>query len=226
MKILTEYKTKNEPATMKAQHVNGVTIKDFKPGEAVGIYLRDLKPNTINLIETLLASYTKEVVKQLKSGKYVTVKKHYGAHPLTLKYEGKQYKLYSMTDWKHTYQDPKDQLKTKTDRHPILESYLEQRKRHNEWVEKNSLKKQYKLILDNYDIPEDHEVDSFLQELAPLYEVDVDYTDNLSRYRAYVQLKYYLDHDFEYSRPANAAFIMPIGNETYLEDLIYKEQSI
>ena len=53
--------------------------------------------------------------------------------------------------------------------------------------------------------------------------MDVDYSDNLSKYRAYIQIKYYLDHDFEYSRPANAAFIMPIGNETYLEDLIYKE---
>ena len=201
MKILTEYKSKEEPNTFKALSTFGITIKDFKPGEAVGIYLKTLYPSTIDLIESLL----------------------YFKHPLTLKYENVQYKLYSLEDWKQTYQDPDDQIKTKTDRHPILKAYLDNRKEYNEQKLAKSLTNQYQIIFDNFKLPSEQEIDSFLQDLAPLYEVDVDYSDNLSKYRAYIQIKYYLEHDFEYSRPANAAFIMPIGNETYLEDLIYKE---
>ena len=201
MKILTEYKSKEEPNTFKALSTFGITIKDFKPGEAVGIYLKTLYPSTIDLIESLL----------------------YFKHPLTLKYENVQYKLHTLEDWKQTYQDPDDQIKTKTDRHPILKTYLDNRKEYNERKLAKSLTNQYQIILENFKLPSEQEIDSFLQDLAPLYEVDVDYSDNLSKYRAYIQIKYYLDHDFEYSRPANAAFIMPIGNETYLEDLIYKE---
>lgn len=201
MKILTEYKSKEEPNTFKALLTFGITIKDFKPGEAVGIYLKTLYPSTIDLIESLL----------------------YFKHPLTLKYENVQYKLHRLEDWKQTYQDPDDQIKTKTDRHPILKAYLDNRKEYNERKLAKSLTNQYQIIFDNFKLPSEQEIDSFLQDLAPLYEVDVDYSDNLSKYRAYIQIKYYLDHDFEYSRPANAAFIMPIGNETYLEDLIYKE---
>lgn len=201
MKILTEYKSKEEPNTFKALSTFGITIKDFKPGEAVGIYLKTLYPSTIDLIESLL----------------------YFKHPLTLKYENVQYKLHSLEDWKQTYQDPNDQIKTKTDRHPILKAYLDNRKEYNEQKLAKSLTNQYQIIFDNFKLPSEQEIDSFLQDLAPLYEVDVDYSDNLSKYRAYIQIKYYLEHNFEYSRPANAAFIMPIGNETYLEDLIYKE---
>lgn len=201
MQILTEYKDKEEPKTLQAELVYGKTIRNFKPGEAVGIYLRTLYPSTIDLIESLL----------------------YFKHPLTLKYGNMQYKLYTLDDWKVTYQDPMDQLKTKTDRHPILQAYLDNRKEYAERQKVVTLKKQFQIIFDNFKLPEDHEIDSFLQDMAPLYEVDVDYSDNLSKYRAYIQITYYLEHDFEYSRPANAAFIMPVGNETYLEDLIYKE---
>ena len=203
MKILTEYKSKEEPNTFKALSTFGITIKDFKPGEAVGIYLKTLYPSTIDLIESLL----------------------YFKHPLTLKYENVQYKLHSLEDWKQTYQDPDDQIKTKTDRHPILKAYLDNRKEYNEQKLAKSLTNQYQIIFDNFKLPSEQEIDSFLQDLAPLYEVDVDYSDNLSKYRAYIQIKYYLEHNFEYSRPDNAAFIMPIGNETYLEDLIYKERT-
>lgn len=201
MKILTEYKDKKEPKTLQAQLIYGLTIKDFRPGEAVGIYLREIYPSTVDLIESLL----------------------YFKHPLTLKYEDTQYKLNTLEDWKVTYQDPKDQIKTKTDRHPLLQMYLNNRKEYNENKQAKRRKEQYNIIFENYKLPDENEIDSFLQDLAPLYEVDVDYSDNLSKYRAYIQIKYYLEHDFEYSRPANAAFIMPIGNETYLEDLIYKE---
>lgn len=203
MQILTEYKSKEEPKTLQAELVYGKTIRNFRPGEAVGIYLKEIYPSTVDLIESLL----------------------YFKHPLTLKYNDEQYKLNTLDDWKVTYQDPKDQIKTKTDRHPVLQAYLDNRKEYTESKKAESLRDQYEIIFDNFKLPEDHEIDAFLQDMAPLYEVDVDYTDSLSRYRAYVQIKYYLEHDFEYSKPANAAFIMPIGNETYLEDLIYKERT-
>lgn len=200
MKILTEYKSKEEPNTLNADMVYGYTIKNFRKGEAVGIYLKHIYPSTVDLIESLL----------------------YFKHPLTLKYGNEQYKLYSLEDWKVTYQDPKDQIKTKTDKHPLYQIYLDNRKEYTEKKDAKKLNEQYEIIFENFELPNEEEMDKFLQDTAPLYEVDVDYTDNLSKYRAYVQLKYYLEHDFEYSRPANAAFIMPVGNQTYLEDLIYK----
>ena len=223
MKILTEYKSKEEPNTLKAEYTYNVSLRDFKQGEAVGIYLKDLKPCTMALIESLLASYDTKKWKERKNGKDpVLVTKHYTSHPITLKYGDKQYKLYRPEDWKYTHQDEKDQIKTKTERHPILIEYLENRKKLKEYREKRILREQYNLIFDNFELPEEHEMEDFIKQLAPLYEIDVDYEDNLSKYRAYVQLKYYLDNDFEYSRPASDVIIMPVGNVNYLEDLIYK----
>lgn len=204
MKIITEYKDKDVPQTKDAIYINAISIKDFNRGEAAGIYLRDLKYNTICLIESLL----------------------YYKHPVTLKYGDKQYKLYTKDDWRCTYQDPKDQLKTKTERHVILEEYLNKRKEAREFKNTKSLRAQYNMLLEFCDFPDNEELEAFLRDTAPLYDVDVDYEDNISKYRAYIQLKYYLEHDFEYSNPANKVEVLAIGREDYLENIIYREQEL
>ena len=232
MKILTEYRDEKIPATMKAEPLYDLytkqinyTIKDFKPGEAVGIYLTTFDSRTKELIEELLAEYTiKRVIE--KDGKRKQIERHYTPHNITLKYKDDQYKLSALDDWKESYEDPENPKRVKYIKHPMLAVFESEIQKRKEQYENKKLKDQYNIIFENYKLPDENEIDSFLQDMAPLYEVDVDYSDNLSRYRAYIQIKYYLEHDFEYSRPANAAFIMPIGNETYLEDLIYKEGKV
>ena len=203
MKILTEYKNKENT---KAISTYGMTIRNFKPGEAVGIYLRELYPATMDLINDLL----------------------YFKHPVTLKYDNVQYKLYSLDEWKRTYQDPKDQIKTKTELHPVLKEYYDKRKEYFERKKDESIKMQYYAIyqLDPaYQNITDEELQAYIREVAPMYEIDVDYSNRLDMLRAYIQLHYYLENDIEYSRPANDIQIIPVGNPMLFDDLIYKVQN-
>ena len=203
MKILTEYKNKENT---KAISTYGMTIKNFKPGEAVGIYLRELYPATMDLINDLL----------------------YFKHPVTLKYDNVQYKLYSLDEWKKTYQDPKDQIKTKTELHPVLKEYYDKRKEYLERKKDESIKMQYYAIyqLDpTYQNITDEELESYIKQVAPMYEIDVDYSNRLDMLRAYIQLHYYLENDIEYSRPASDIQIIPVGNPMLFDDLIYKVQN-
>ena len=203
MKILTEYKNKENT---KAISTYGITIRNFKPGEAVGIYLRELYPATIDLINDLL----------------------YFKHPVTLKYNNVQYKLYSLDEWKRTYQDPKDQIKTKTELHPILKEYYDKKKEYFEKKKSESTRLQYYAIyqLDPaYQNLSDGDLQAYIREVAPMYEIDVDYSNRLDMLRAYIQLHYYLDNDIEYSRPASDIQIIPVGNPMLFDDLIYKVQN-
>ena len=206
MKILTEYKSTLEPKTLEAESTYGITIRNFYPGEAVGIYLRELYPSTISLIESLL----------------------YFKHNITLKYQGKQYKLDSLDDWKYTYQDPNDQIKVKTDRHVIYQAYLEQQKEYKlarlDKARMNLFKRYYELNPELEAMSDDRIV-TYLEELAPLYEVDYDQNDRLSLIVSYIQVNYYINHDFDYSRPAGDIQVYQIGDMQLLSDLVWKCQN-
>ena len=186
---------------------NWMTIKNFEPGEAVGIYLKQLKPSTINLIHDLL----------------------YFKHPVTLKYNDKQYKLYCIEDWSHTYQDPEDQLRKKTDRHPILQDYLAQQKEERFYKEKRKRTQTMNLLY--LDCPElkdttEEEMDLIIHNYAPLFQMSVDYEDPIEKMQAYIQLKFYIDNEFQPDViPADEEMLITFGNELYFEDLIYKRRS-
>ena len=177
MKILTE----NTKLDLNAESVfNYTKLNDFKRGEAVGIYLHNLYYHTIDLIGLLL----------------------YYKHPVTLKYEDKQYKLYTKEDWTQTFQDPKDQIKTKTVRHPILQEYLDRQKAQRELLDAKRKYEKEQEALSNYTIIDEPEVDRIVRPLARLYDIDVDYEDQLSKTEAYYQILYYLDNDIPYTNPA------------------------
>lgn len=208
MKILTEYKDKNDTKVSSADLIQDwMTIKNFKPGEAVGIYLKQLNPKTINLIHDLL----------------------YFKHPITLKYGDKQYKLYDISEWTCTHQDPKDQIKKVTERHPILIDYLNKQQEERGYKEKRKLKHRYESLYLEY--PElrnitDEEMDLIIHNYAPLFQMRVDYDDPLEKMRAYIQLKFYIDHEFKPDViPADEEMVITFGNELYFEDLIYKRIS-
>ena len=201
MKILTEYKNKENKDAISTY---GLTIRNFKPGEAVGIYLRELYPATMDLINDLL----------------------YFKHPLTLKYEDVQYKLYSLDDWKCTYQDPKDQIKTKTDRHPILKAYLDKRKEFI--INTQAIKQQNRFATLYKDYPEleiltDEVLDAFINTNARAYEVYPASDDRYDKLLAYMQVRYYMDNGFEPTRELpDDMQIISFGDLTYMNDIVYK----
>lgn len=149
-------------------------------------------------------------------------------HQVSIRYEGVFYKLDNIDEWRRTYQDPKDQIKTKTEMHPVLKDYYEKRKAYLELKRNKSIYAQYERIYSVYpelkDMSEEA-LTSYIKELAPMYEIDVDYTDKLSLLNSYIQLKFYLDHDIEYSRPANNIQVIPVGDPVLFEDLAYKVQN-
>lgn len=201
MKILTEYKTKENKEAISTY---GITIRNFKPGEAVGIYLRELYPATMDLINDLL----------------------YFKHPLTLKYNDVQYKLYSLDDWKTTYQDPNDQIKTKTERHPILQEFLDKRKEYNINLEATKRQDRFKSLYNEY--PElqfitDEALDIFITRNARAYEVYPETDDRYDKLLTYIQVKFYQENDIEPIKELpNDLQIISFGDMTYLNDIVYK----
>lgn len=217
MKFLTEYRSKDEPKTLEAISTYGLSLKDFKQGEAVGIYLSELYPDTILLIERLLSSYTKEYYKNNK-----LVKVHYSAHPVTLKYEGKLYILHTIDEWKHTYQDPKDQIKTKTDRHPILEAYLEKRRTYIETKQALKQKERFYILYKEYPELEqlsDEVLDTLIASYSKVYDCYPDSDNRYDKLLTYIQIKYYIDNNIEPLRDLEELGIISVGDETYLEDI-------
>ena len=201
MKILTEYKTKENTNAISTY---GITIRNFRPGEAVGIYLRELYPATMDLINDLL----------------------YFKHPLTLKYNDVQYKLYSLDDWKTTYQDPNDQIKTKTERHPILQEFLDKRKEYNINLEATKRQDRFKSLYNEY--PElqfitDEALDIFITRNARAYEVYPETDDRYDKLLTYIQVKFYQENDIEPIKELpNDLQIISFGDMTYLNDIVYK----
>ena len=201
MKILTEYKTKENTNAISTY---GITIRNFRPGEAVGIYLRELYPATMDLINDLL----------------------YFKHPLTLKYNDVQYKLYSLDDWKTTYQDPNDQIKTKTERHPILQEFLDKRKEYNINLEAIKRQDRFKSLYNDYPELEfitDEALDIFITRNAKAYEVYPESDDRYDKLLTYIQVKFYQEHDIEPIKELpDDLQIISFGDMTYLNDIVYK----
>ena len=201
MKILTEYKTKENKEAISTY---GITIRNFRPGEAVGIYLRELYPATMDLINDLL----------------------YFKHPLTLKYNDTQYKLYSLADWRTTYQDPNDQIKTKTERHPILQEFLDKRKEYNINLEATKRQDRFKTLYNDYPELEfitDEALDIFITRNAKAYEIYPESDDRYDKLLTYIQVKFYQEHDIEPIRELpDDLQIISFGDMTYLNDIVYK----
>lgn len=192
--------------------------------ESVGIILDTMYKSTIDLIERLL----------------------YKKHQLTLKYGNETYILNTLDDWKCTEQSKKDILKQVTYKHILYQTYLDKRNEYIENQKELKLKEQYQIIYENFDIelPDDEELDNFIRTFGYLYQLDVDYSNRMSKLQTYYQLKWYLEHDIPYvNEPLSididdeqmfdrSMFKIPsyeepievisFGDQTYLEDFIYK----
>lgn len=206
MIVISEYSI--APSAIENYHNKGYRFayaKDnpvIRPKESVGVLLDTMYKSTIELIERLL----------------------YYKHKVTLKLDNKTYILNTLEDWKYTCQDPKDQIKTITYKHPVYQIYLDKRK---EYFDKQKAIKRSKNLEMIYtycvDIPEDEILESFLRNYAPLYQVDVDYTDTISKLTAYTQLIYYIEHNIEQIPRPNEEIL--VGDNTLLEDIYNSVQN-
>ena len=102
--------------------------------------------------------------------------------------------------------------------------YLDKRK---EYFDKQKAIKRSKNLEMIYtyceNIPEDDILESFLRNYAPLYQVDVDYTDTISKLNAYTQLIYYIEHNIEQIPRPNEEIL--VGDNTLLEDIYNSVQN-
>lgn len=232
--IISEYKLPD--SKIKEYKLKGYRFyygyeKMYIPKDArVGFLLKNMYPSTINRIETLL---------------------HFG-HPVQLKYGDIEEELLIKEDWKHTHQSDKDQLKSVTESSEIRKIYLEKRKTYIQETKDKQHLVQYNFWLSPIEeldaiklprIPDnEEELDNFLKQTAPRYDIYVDYNDKVSKAQAWYQTQYYLQQNFEYSNPVpvtdpgsaglddnqfisenwNGLEVISFGDMNYLEDYAYK----
>lgn len=183
-------------------------IPQIKYGEAVGFLMKAYCTSTIKLIEKLIYRKTKSnITAKLENGECIIIDKE---------------------NWKSTYYNDKTRnwysIKNK-----VLEIYDEQREIRSKKMQDYKKRKLTEELEEQIgDIPED--LDRFVKVFAPLYTVDYDPEDTLSKLRAYQQCKYYLDNDFEYTRdpfgmlPTEEKMFecVSFGNEEYMNDTCFK----
>lgn len=151
----------------------------IKDGESVGFLLDKLKYQTIDKINNLL----------------------YYKHTLTLKLDDKVYKLSTLDEWSKTVQDPKDQIKTVTIKHPVLQAYYDNRTEYREKQQRKTLNDQYELVVSTLDnVPTEEELDIFLDRYAKLYSIYLKNATLVDKIRYYQQISYYLEHDLNLIR--------------------------
>ncbi len=129
-------------------------------------------------------------------------------------WDGKTFDLSSMQDW-HVAGDRHH----KSYDHPVLQFYKNNMAEYHIRTRAEKQKEQLEVLVSGISEAED-EVLRFVRTFAPLYEVDVDLDDTREVVLAYQSLKFYLDHDFPYSKPPQDVVVY-IGNEEYLEDFFY-----
>ena len=143
-------------------------------------------------------------------------------HPVNIKLGNKEWMHVLPEEWKHTY---KVKDKYYTDKHPVLELYELKR---DDYLEKQAIEKakeHYAYIEDTLypdGIPDDSELEIFIETWKQAYDIQVDYNDKSDVLLKYATLKYYLDNNLDVSNRDIEPEILYVGDGTYLEDLIYK----
>ena len=199
---IEEYRKKNYRIVYANWKQNEEPV--VKLGEPVGFIMDTFKPQTVKFMEKLVYRKTRSIITAKINEEVIRVDKE---------------------NWKSTHYDDKTR-RWYSVKNKVLEIYDEQQKirkqNREDW-------KKRKRTEELGEIPED--LDRLLSSFAKLYEVDYIPEDTESKLRAYQQIKYYLDNDFEYSRdllgqlPTEELMFecIAFGDETYLEDISYKE---
>ena len=141
-------------------------------------------------------------------------------------YEGKEYILQTLDDWKVTTGYGSNAV---TYKHILLQTYEDQRRNYFEQQQAKKLAAQYDIALEGVEESEE-EVYRLVNQFKHLYDIQVDMDSKREVYLAYKSIAYYLEHDIEYSNEPTSTDdefpfeIVSFGNLDYLEDYIYKNQ--
>ena len=217
MKIISEVKLTDEQVKNyrgKGYEVYyGYENPVIKSGESVGFILDTLYKSTIDTITSLL--YRKHKSK------------------ITLLYCDNKYSISIPDDWERKYYEQSEHKWYKI-QHPVLEAYLAKR---SEYFEEQSIKKAKEktdTILRYFENSIPTDLEQYVKTFAPLYELDVNYESTDDMLRAYANIQFYIENGIEYTRDiigqepgeGNPFEVVSFGDQTYLEDYIYKESNI
>ncbi len=163
--------------------------------------------------------------------------------------DGKEYKITSLDEWKVVYKDSNN--RNEVHKHTVLLEFEQHRNKYYEHVNIIKAKEKYQQAVDGIEESKE-EIERFVHAFAPQYKLDVNYNDWVEVCNAYRSLKFYYDNDMPYELNHNevftvgamepyetgyfdeAMFDMDVsiydcicteenyGNETLLEDMIYK----
>lgn len=239
MLLISEYKLDN--ATIQDYKSKGYRVAYgyekpvIRKDEAVGFLLDTMYKSTIDLIEYLL----------------------FTRHKLIIKYQDKNYRLETLDEWHRTYTENK---KTMHFKHPLYIEYESKREAYFDNLAKVKNKERQDYLLENYnfdEVPKD--LDAFVSTFSRLYNTPVDMNSETEKIICYNQFRTYIDlglpymsddvsdaqtiegQAFMYSNCLDAdetpfskdmfqevksledeIEIISYGDETYLEDTIYK----
>lgn len=217
--IISEYKyTKNELINLRKQNclINYLMLPQFYSN-----YSAELEKANDLIIKKCSAIIFR--IENFYAGTKAAIEKAlFFKKKCKLIYEGQEYILSSLDDWKSSTGYGKDAVTTK---HYLLQLYEDQRREHFYAIQDAKEKERYALALEN--VNEDvNEVYRFVNEFKYLYDLDVNMNDTADVYTAYKSLKFYLENNIEYSNePQGEDFpyeIISFGDENYMEDYIYK----
>lgn len=233
--LIKKYKDKGyEVRTLEWFKDKGSKRCYYKPyklsaGESIAFDLSELNSVTIKKIEYYLylnsPNSNKTISFDRKTGKQI-IKKGFTSrkkHKIFIRYGAKTYQLTDLSEWKNTHQSEDDVNRIVTDKHKILEDYERQVKSEKEHRLLDKAKEQYELIVSQFkSIPNDIELDLFLDTYAKRYGIYVPRDDRTERLRDYLQIKFYIEHNIEPDYEPDEDVELSIGDATMLDDFIYK----
>lgn len=160
------------------------------------------------------------------------------------------YKDLTSDDWRQSYKDADN--KNHTIKHLVLQEFEERRNAYYDAKNLGKAKEVYNTAVEGIH-EEKAEIERFVRTFAPLYKIDVDYSNPVELFNAYKNISFYYENNIPYELDSAEIFkgaILPedsnyftadmfqapeydyenisvesFGDETLLEDVIYKERS-
>ena len=152
----------------------------------------------------------------------------YYKKPCKIYYDGKDYMLNTLDEWRLTTGYGTNSTSYK---HPLLQAYEGQRTEYFEAKRARVLTERFRIATEGITIDET-EVYNIVNQFKYLYDIQVDMESKQDVYMSYRSISYYLDNNIEYSNEPQSTEeefpfeIISFGDPCYLEDYIYKNKVI
>lgn len=135
--------------------------------------------------------------------------------------EGETYKLDTKEEWKYSYKDTNN--RNVTTKHQVLLAFEEKRSSYYEAINLSKAKESYERAVDGIQESQE-EIERFVRALAPQYKVEVNYADWAELCQAYKSIKFYYDNNIPYDLTTIEIYksvITPDESEYFTEEMFY-----